>query len=56
MWRDNAQALLDDRRLPNTFARSFAESHAMMDYPGGWVGGWWWVGGWEDNLIKETQA
>jgi hypothetical protein len=27
-WRDDAQALLNDRRLPNTFSRSFGESHA----------------------------
>lgn len=32
-WRDDAQALLNDRRLPNTFSRYFGESHAMMDYP-----------------------
>ena len=27
-WRDNAEALLTDRRLPNTFSRCFGESHA----------------------------
>lgn len=27
-WRDDAQALLNDRRLPNTFSRYFGESHA----------------------------
>ncbi|EWM30643.1 methyltransferase type 11 [Nannochloropsis gaditana] len=32
-WREDAEALLKDRRLPNTLSRHFGVSHATMDYP-----------------------